>query len=177
MASKGGRAERDALIENHRSFVTSIVARMVKSMQLPSNIFDDFVSAGYLGLVEAAERYDKSQGSGFKAWAAMRIRGAVIDAIRDSSAISGKAYRYFQRLEAVDNLRQEVHAELEKQDADTTREKKLARMLDFAARGALVFRLSISDCENEVLDVKDSRPDAEGLIANIQETKKIQGTL
>jgi RNA polymerase sigma factor for flagellar operon FliA len=43
---------------------------------------DELVAAGTLGLVEAARRFDPERGVPFERWAALRIRGAVIDAVR-----------------------------------------------------------------------------------------------
>ena len=43
---------------------------------------DELVRAGVLGLVEAAHRYDPAQGVPFAPYAAQRIRGAIIDAVR-----------------------------------------------------------------------------------------------
>lgn len=43
---------------------------------------DELVAAGTLGLVEAARRFDPSRGVPFERWAVLRIRGAVVDAVR-----------------------------------------------------------------------------------------------
>jgi RNA polymerase sigma factor for flagellar operon FliA len=43
---------------------------------------DELVAAGTLGLVEAARRFDPARGVPFERWAVLRIRGAVVDAVR-----------------------------------------------------------------------------------------------
>ena len=43
---------------------------------------DELVAAGASGLVEAARRFDPGKGVPFDRWAALRIRGAVVDAVR-----------------------------------------------------------------------------------------------
>ena len=43
---------------------------------------DELVAAGTFGLVEAAQRFDPDRGVPFDRWAALRIRGAVVDAVR-----------------------------------------------------------------------------------------------
>lgn len=43
---------------------------------------EELVRAGVLGLVEAAHRFDPAQGVPFAPYAAQRIRGAIIDAVR-----------------------------------------------------------------------------------------------
>jgi RNA polymerase sigma factor FliA len=42
----------------------------------------ELVRAGVLGLVEAAHRFDGERGVPFERFAAQRIRGAVLDAVR-----------------------------------------------------------------------------------------------
>lgn len=42
----------------------------------------DLVSYGLLGLLDAIDRYDRSRGVPFEAYAAIRIRGAVLDGLR-----------------------------------------------------------------------------------------------
>jgi len=44
----------------------------------------ELVRAGVLGLVEAAHRYDDSRGVPFDRFAALRIRGAILDAVRSA---------------------------------------------------------------------------------------------
>lgn len=46
---------------------------------------DDILQAGYLGLVDASQRYSTREGVGFAAYAAIRIRGSIIDHLRRNS--------------------------------------------------------------------------------------------
>lgn len=72
---------RDQLILDHMWLVRHISGKM--AVQLPSEVdTDNLESAGMLGLVEAAERFDPSRGVDFKAYAGLRIRGAIIDELR-----------------------------------------------------------------------------------------------
>lgn len=45
---------------------------------------DDLVSAGMVGLIEAADRYDTNRAEPFGAFAEHRIRGAILDELRRS---------------------------------------------------------------------------------------------
>ena len=51
--------------------------------KLPSHLDrDDLTSAGVLGYLKAAARYDVSKGASFRGFCAVRIRGAVLDELR-----------------------------------------------------------------------------------------------
>jgi RNA polymerase sigma factor FliA len=43
---------------------------------------DDLQSAGILGFLRAADRYDGERGTSFRGFCAIRIRGAVLDELR-----------------------------------------------------------------------------------------------
>jgi RNA polymerase sigma factor for flagellar operon FliA len=44
---------------------------------------DDFISAGIIGLLDALEKYDPAMQTSFKTYAKYRIRGAILDEIRN----------------------------------------------------------------------------------------------
>lgn len=46
---------------------------------------DDIMQAGYLGLVDASQRYSTREGVAFAAYAAIRVRGSIIDFLRRNS--------------------------------------------------------------------------------------------
>jgi RNA polymerase sigma factor for flagellar operon FliA len=58
------------------------IARQVKE-KLPACVqFDDLIQAGMLGLIEAVRLHDPGQGARFDTYAAIRIRGAILDDLR-----------------------------------------------------------------------------------------------
>ncbi len=75
------RAERQALISQNYDMVKGI-ARKIRA-RLPKGVdFDDLVSTGVLGLIEAVDRYDNSRSVPFEAFARPRIQGAILDSLR-----------------------------------------------------------------------------------------------
>jgi len=69
------------LIEEHLPLVNHIVFQV--AVHFPRHVDrDELIRAGALGLVEAARRFDDSKGVPFQRFAAQRIRGAIIDAVR-----------------------------------------------------------------------------------------------
>lgn len=66
--------------------------------RLPSHItLDELVAQGNLGLVEARRRYDPSRGVPFAGFAAPRIRGAMIDALRHEDPVTRAERARLQR--------------------------------------------------------------------------------
>jgi RNA polymerase sigma factor for flagellar operon FliA len=157
-ASDSPRAKRDALIEQYQKFVDFVAARLIKRMGLPHTLYDELRAAGYLGLVEAAERFDGRRGRDFRPFAFLRVRGAIIDSIRRISDLSGKAYRYARALQAAEELREEIYFEQGARPAGTPlrdKEARLAKILDYAATCAFAFRLSVCDAEPEISEHGD----------------------
>lgn len=80
------QSARDELILNHLWLVRHLVGKL--TARLPPGVdVDNLESAGLLGLVEAAQRFDVSRGVDFKAFAALRIRGEIIDEARRNSPL------------------------------------------------------------------------------------------
>jgi RNA polymerase sigma factor for flagellar operon FliA len=72
--------EKD-LIERYLPLVRNVVDRV--KLTLPPHIdADDLYSVGVTGLIAAVRKYDPAQGRTFAGYAALRIRGAVLDELR-----------------------------------------------------------------------------------------------
>ena len=61
------------------------IARQVVTYLRPPLSFEDMVSAGTVGLVRAARDFDPSHQAEFKTYAYIRIKGAILDELRDWS--------------------------------------------------------------------------------------------
>ena len=77
----GDPAARDELLHISLRFVHQ-AARSVLRQRKRSLSFEELLSAGTIGLVEALERFDPDKGASFHYFAAQRIRGAMLDALR-----------------------------------------------------------------------------------------------
>ncbi len=74
--------DREAVVQEFLPGIRIHAMRM--KMRLPSHIeVDDLVSSGVIGLLDALERYDASRGIKFKTYADFRIRGAMLDYLRE----------------------------------------------------------------------------------------------
>lgn len=75
-------ALRSKLIEQYAPLAKYVVDRM--NLQPSGGIsYDDLISQAIVGLIEAIDRYDPSRGVKFNTYAYYRIRGAVIDMLRE----------------------------------------------------------------------------------------------
>jgi RNA polymerase sigma factor for flagellar operon FliA len=73
---------RDELVMQNVALVKSLAQRLAQ--RLPSQVnVEDLISAGILGLIDAASRYKSTLGVPFQAFARRRVHGAMLDALRD----------------------------------------------------------------------------------------------
>lgn len=73
--------DRDAAIQQYAPLVKYVVGRL--AIGLPAILdYEDILSYGTIGLIEALDRYDGSKGVKFETYAISRIRGSIIDALR-----------------------------------------------------------------------------------------------
>jgi RNA polymerase sigma factor for flagellar operon FliA len=96
------------LIESHLHLVQSAVARIKRTV--PAHIdADDLYSVGLAGLVAAVRKYNPIQGRTFAGFAALRIRGAMLDELRrlDTCSRRGRA-RARQLKSATNELEQKL---------------------------------------------------------------------
>ncbi len=77
--SPDSETERDRLILRHAPLVRAIARRYSgRGMS-----HDDLVQTGYLGLIQAVDRYDPSRGVPLRAYAARTIEGEIMHLFRD----------------------------------------------------------------------------------------------
>lgn len=79
----------EKLVEDHMHLVKRLawhfLGRVGRFVEL-----DDLMQAGYLGLVDASQRYSVREGVSFSAYAAIRIRGSIVDLLRRNSNLCRK---------------------------------------------------------------------------------------
>jgi RNA polymerase sigma factor for flagellar operon FliA len=124
---------RDALIRDHADAARRIALRMAR--RCPDWIQrDDIVSAGMLGLIEAAERYDDKRQEPFLAFAEHRIRGAVLDELRRGDIMPRRVRQLARKVSA-------AIRELEK-DGETPTDQRISDALGVTLE---VYRAGLSE--------------------------------
>ena len=117
-----------------------LVKRIAHHMmaKLPASVeIDDVIQSGMLGLLDAISRYEESHGAQFETYAAQRIRGAILDGLRQADWLPRSFRRDLRRIEgAIGKLEQrlsrapaehEVAAEMDMPLADYQRMLQDAR--------------------------------------------------
>lgn len=95
-------SERDRLIEQYAPLVKYVVGRL--AIGLPAIMdYEDILSYGTIGLIEALDRFDPSKGVKFETYAISRIRGAIIDALRSLDRLPRSVRQKAKRLEQATN--------------------------------------------------------------------------
>lgn len=108
MYTAHGQLDRDALIRQHAPLVRRIAQHMIA--KLPPNVeLDDLIQVGMIGLADALSRYESSQGVQFDTFASQRIRGAMLDELRENDWMSRSSRKGQKDIErAIHKLEQEL---------------------------------------------------------------------
>lgn len=94
-------AEQTRMIEENLPLVKHIVFQV--AVHFPRHVDrEELARAGALGLVEAARRYDGARGVPFDRFAAQRIRGAILDAVRAADWAPRSVRNLARKLEATE---------------------------------------------------------------------------
>ena len=88
------------LVCSHLKLVKT-VANSVKR-GLPSQVsLEDLIGAGMLGLLDAARKFDPQKRVPFRLYATRRIRGAILDSLRDLDTLSRSMRRRLREVKRV----------------------------------------------------------------------------
>ncbi len=73
---------RESLVMEHLGMVRFVARKIQKT--LPAHLeVEELIAAGTLGLVDAAAKFDPATGVQFGSYAQFRVRGAILDSLRD----------------------------------------------------------------------------------------------
>ncbi len=144
--------ELSAMIEENLPLVKHIVFQV--AVHFPRHVErEELARAGALGLVEAARRYDEDRGVPFDRFAAQRIRGAILDAVRAADWAPRSVRTLGRKLE---NTEQRLATQLgrvpnmdEMAEALNMKRSELHRLQD------RMFRSVVLALEHEVNDDQD----------------------
>ena len=118
--------EKTELIERYASLVKITAYRLIGRLPA-SHLVEDLISCGTIGLLEAIESFDPALMIKFETFAKFRIRGAMIDEMRQRDWIP-RSVR--SRIREMDNLHRKLSAELSKVPDDHDMAKALEMNLE-----------------------------------------------
>lgn len=103
MCALKAHSENNALLKQYSPLVRRLAKRMMVKLP-PSVEIDDLIQVGMLGLTEALTRFEEAQGVQFETFATQRIRGAMIDELREVDWVSRRSRRSQKEIDQVVHL-------------------------------------------------------------------------
>lgn len=147
---------REKLILEYAPLVKIIAGRL--SMYLGYNVeYEDLVSYGIFGLIDAIDKFDYGKGIKFETYASLRIRGSILDQIRKMDWIPRSLRQKQRRLET-------AMSELENRLGRVPTDEELAAELEISVdelcswEGQTVTSamMSLDECIDQGIELKET---------------------
>jgi RNA polymerase sigma factor FliA len=176
---------RDELILAHLPLVRHALARLVAHLP-PGVDVDNLESAGVLGLVEAASKFDPERGVKFETFAAWRIRGAVFDELRRNCPLPQhllekltrvrQAYKELPPPVTVEALAQATGLSVE-EVADCLAAMRMTRMISWENLAEPGLALATEDKPDACAEREEQKQQLADAIAQLAERERLVVTL
>lgn len=152
MYTASGTLDRNQLVTQYAPLVKRIAYHLMA--RLPSSVqVDDIVQNGMMGLLDAINRYEEGLGAQFETYAVQRIRGAMLDGLRENDWLPRSLRRDMRRIEAAVNSLEQKYgrqpSEHELADALDMGIGEYQKMLQDARGHQLVYFEDFTDGEEE----------------------------
>jgi len=147
-----GNLDKAHLVEAYAPLVKRIACHIIA--KLPASVeLDDLIQNGMLGLLDAISRYEDGLGAQFETYAAQRVRGAMLDGLRENDWLPRSLRRDMRRIEAA------IHS-LEQRNGRQPSEVELAQALDLPLED---YQRMLQDARGyQLIYLDDFRQDHEG---------------
>jgi RNA polymerase sigma factor for flagellar operon FliA len=152
MYTASGTLDKDQLVLHYAPLVKRIAYHLMA--KLPASVqVEDIIQNGMLGLLDAINRYEEGLGAQFETYAVQRIRGAMLDGLRENDWLPRSLRRDMRRIEAAIHQLEQVHGRqpTEKELADTLSMSlpEYQKMLQEARGYQLVYFEDFTDDDEE----------------------------
>lgn len=122
MYTAQGAPDKEQLVRQYSSLVKRLAFQLMA--KLPASVqAEDLIQNGMIGLLDAIGRYEEGLGAQFETYAVQRIRGAMLDGLRENDWVPRGVRREMRRVE------QAIH-QLEHRHGRPPSESELAATLD-----------------------------------------------
>ncbi|MFA7270032.1 MAG: RNA polymerase sigma factor FliA [Sterolibacterium sp.] len=108
MYNAQGAPDKDQLVIQYAPLVKMIAYHLMAKLP-PSVQVDDLIQNGMLGLLDAIGRYEEGLGAQFETYAVQRVRGAMLDGLRENDWLPRGLRRDMRRVEAAINALEQKH--------------------------------------------------------------------
>jgi RNA polymerase sigma factor FliA len=157
--------KRDRVVLEHLPLVKAIAVRVYENLPVHVDL-DDLVHAGILGLFDAAIKYDPEKQVVFSSYAKHRIKGAILDSLRQLDWASRDLRRRHKQLEAATR---DLAAELQRTPTEAEIAERLGvdvdrwRQMMIDLRSVGLVSASTRSNENEDMPAPDfpSKPETQ----------------
>ena len=174
---------KERIVRRYLPLVKYVVGRMIVSP--PSGLdYEDLLSFGVFGLLDAVNRFDISKGFSFQTFAVPRIRGSILDELRKYDWISRTGREKLQKLNrAIDKVLQEkgtLHDKylIEEMGVD---EKSYRETLELASRTYFVSLDDMIAFEDGEVPLEEALPhegeSIQDILENEDEIKRVSSSL
>jgi RNA polymerase sigma factor for flagellar operon FliA len=156
------------------SDLVDVVARQMARRLARAVTLDDLRSFGQEGLLNAARTFDPSRGVPFRRWANLRIKGAIIDGVRQWGNLPRRVYRELQGAAAGDCLLEAYDEEDATSPAETPEaaDARLTSYLAGIATAIAVGTMVAAPRENVDPEGRDVTP--EDLLADAEILERVK---
>ena len=152
---------KEKIVKRYLPLIKYVVGRMAVSAP-PGLDYEDLLSFGVFGLLDAVDRFDFSKGFSFQTFAVPRIRGAVLDELRKYDWISRtgreKLQKFNKAIEKVLQNKGSLHDKWVMQEMGVD-EKTYKETLELASRSYMVSL-------DEVIALEDGDVNLEGILSD-----------
>ena len=91
--------DKDAIVKEMAPLVKRIAYHFMT--RLPASVdVDDLIQAGLMGLLDASDNFDSTQGAQFETYAVQRIRGSMLDELRQADWLPRNVRKNLRKIEA-----------------------------------------------------------------------------
>lgn len=160
--------DRDELVERYRPYVYSIVKQVLQNFPVKVD-FEELVSYGIIGLLEAADRYDPRRKVSFVTFSYYRIKGAIFDGLRQMGILTRTPNDAWAKREAVLNDLTQTAAD-DETESSANIDDEIQTVRKYVDSLIPAYLLSLS--EEKTPDVADAR-ELPNEIVEFRETIKL----
>ena len=165
LAARRSDVERGLVLDRYRHLVRYVVGRIRARV---AGVFDDddAMQAGMLGLMAARDAYRPDRGASFETYAILRIRGAILDAVRALDPI-GRPSR--DAVRAITDTRNAMTEGLGRNPTDTEVAERLGMTVQHCVELRRIGGVTVDSLEGDATDNSRGRsPGIEDRVADPQ---------